>query len=263
MNRMMMNDQQEDADRARREKEEFEKECISKALKLKKESGCVCYDPHRSTGLFVCESRPTDLCGDYDVIFQYSHYDYGARYEKRTTRGKLVLREEDGLLRGRVDIDEDIPPGEASHYNANFNFDEQKEDNRFVLSGFDPHVEFCVRLISGAEEIAATLDVIEERCGLPWLLSEEDSCKHDCTPFKFDTLEEAELVAKKATDHSDSWLCNHLGVDAFVAKNIHEFVAWKPDPVLFLEPGDLFLDVVWSVDHGEAAGSWLIARKTS
>lgn len=51
-----------------------------------------------------------------------------------------------------------------------------------------------------------------------------------CVPFKFDTLEEAELIAKKANDHSDSWLCNHLGVDAFVAQNIHDFVAWKPDP---------------------------------
>ena len=82
-------------------------------------------------------------------------------------------------------------------------------------------------------------------------------------PLEFDTLEEAELIAKKAKDHSDSWLCNHLGMDAYVAKHILEFVAWRPDPVLFLEPGDLLLKVEWSNDYHEEAGSWLVARKAS
>lgn len=45
---------QED-DRERRKEEEIEKECISNALKLKNESGCVCYDPHH-TELSFCES---------------------------------------------------------------------------------------------------------------------------------------------------------------------------------------------------------------
>ena len=75
--------------------------------------------------------------------------------------------------------------------------------------------------------------------------------------IQVDTLEEAEFIANKANDHIDSWLCNHLGMDAYVAKHIHEFVAWRPDPVFFLEPGDLILHVEWSEDFRE--GSRIIA----
>ena len=89
-------------------KKNSRKESISRALELKKESGCVCYKlPRDWEELPFRESPPCDLCGDYDVIFQCSFFSEGA--EERTTRGKLVLKEQDGLLHGRVDIDEDIP----------------------------------------------------------------------------------------------------------------------------------------------------------
>ena len=94
-------------------------------------------------------------------------------------------------------------------------------------------------------------------------MDENDYDLDKCVPFKFDTLDEAEFIAKKANDHSDSWLCNHLGMNDYVAKHIHEFVAWRPDPVFFLEPGDLVLTVEWSTDFREAAGSLLVARKAS
>jgi hypothetical protein len=174
--------------------------------------------------------------------------------------------------RGRVDIDEDIPVGAAFHFNADFDFDEMPTKNaqhseriwstEFVVTGLDANVELEFRP-QGDEIITATLKVLDKRFGLPWLMDENYSNLDECVPFKFDTLEEAEFIAKKANDHSDSWLCNHLGMDAYVAKHIHEFVAWRPDPVLFLEPGDLILHVKWCKDFREGAGSLLVARKAS
>jgi hypothetical protein len=255
----------------RREKEEFEKESISRALELKNKSGCVCYKlPPDWEVLPFRDSPPCDICGDYNVIFQGSFSSEGA--EERTTRGKLVLKEQDGLLHGRVDIDEDIPVGAGVHFNANFNFDEMPTKNaqhseriwstEFVVTGLDANVELEFRP-EGDEVIRATLKVLDKCFGLPWVMDENYSNLDECVPFKFDTLEEAEFIAKKANDHIDSWLCNHLGMSAYVAKHIHEFVAWRPDPVFFLEPGDLILHVEWSEDFHEGAGSLLVARKAS
>lgn len=182
-----------------------------------------------------------------------------------------MLREEDGALHGRVDVEDD---GGYSQY---FNIDEEKEETthaqdpkkkqyiNLVVSGLDRNAEELFRP-EGDEVIEATLRVFGERCGLPWLMDEEGcNSENENTPFKFDTLEEAELVAKKANDYSDLWLCSHLeGVDAFLAKHIHEFVAWRPDPVLFLEPGDLLLSVFWRDEmHESTIGTWLIARKAA
>jgi hypothetical protein len=255
----------------RREKEEFEKESISRALELKNKSGCVCYKlPPDWEVLPFRDSPPCDICGDYNVIFQGSFSSEGA--EERTTRGKLVLKEQDGLLHGRVDIDEDIPVGAGYHFNANFNFDEMPTKNaqhsekiwstEFVVTGLDANVELEFRP-EGDEVIPATLKVLDKRIGLPWLMDENYYNLDECVPFKFDTLEEAEFIAKKANDHIDSWLCNHLGMSAYVAKHIHEFVAWRPDPVFFLEPGDLILHVEWSEDFREGAASLLVARKAT
>mmetsp|Transcript_28528 Transcript_28528/g.51674 ORF Transcript_28528/g.51674 Transcript_28528/m.51674 type:complete len:461 (+) Transcript_28528:123-1505(+) len=254
----------------RQEKEEFEMESISGVLELKNESGCVCYNLPAEWELPFRDSPPCDICGDHNVIFQCSFFYEGA--EERTTRGKLVLKEQDGLLHGRVDIDEDIPVGAAFHFNADFDFDEMPTKNaqhseriwgtEFVVTGLDANVELEFRP-QGDEVITATLKVLDKRFGLPWLMDENYSNLDECVPFKFDTLEEAEFIAKKANDHSDSWLCNHLGMDAYVAKHIHEFVAWRPDPVLFLEPGDLILHVKWCKDFREGAGSLLVARKAS
>ena len=64
---------------------------------------------------------------------------------------------------------------------------------------------------------------------------------------------------------SADWLCRHLGLPAQLAKHIHDFVVWKPCPVLCFHPGDLVLSVTYFDTAGEEGecGQYYVARKVS
>lgn len=59
---------------------------------------------------------------------------------------------------------------------------------------------------------------------------------------KPESIEEAESMLKRYRDGSNSWMCQHLpGIKAKIAARVREFIT--PPPILFLEPGDLLVEI--------------------
>jgi hypothetical protein len=120
----------------------------------------------------------------------------------------------------------------------------------------------------------ASLKVLKDRVALPWLPkeiyedddhgSDREDWLDDDAPVKFDSLEEAdELMKVYENGHGDGdWLCRHKGLSPDLARHIHDYVSWKPRPVLFLEAGDLVLNVEWHESTADG-GVWstFVARK--
>jgi hypothetical protein len=125
--------------------------------------------------------------------------------------------------------------------------------------------------------IQTKLHVLQQRVACPWIplegnnrlaLEAEFGDYNKLTPTSFDTVEEAETLVemhqdRTCIDDSDSWICNHLHLPPDVAKRILAFAtsSFKPSPVFFMEPGDLFLETAWSGSFNFPFISHIVARK--
>jgi hypothetical protein len=143
-------------------------------------------------------------------------------------------------LRGSVTFQANLPDKRSDGFAANYTFDARVAAND--SGSMDLRVgDFLNEL----EDVSGSLSVLRERQACRWVLREEGA-----GDFRnVDSVEEADaLVEKFQKDCSfnESSVCNRLSplFDASIAQRIHEYwFGWRPSPVLFFEPGDLFLGV--------------------
>lgn len=116
--------------------------------------------------------------------------------------------------------------------------------------------------------------VVKNRVAMPWLpweMIEREECDDDNEgtaadrrteqrrildahhPRHYTTAKEAEtyMCEYNKRRHDKNWMCQHLNFPPLVAKMVHDFTAssHKPEPVFFIEPGDLILHIKYGYEH--------------
>ena len=74
------------------------------------------------------------------------------------------------------------------------------------------------------------------------------------------TFEQGDAIMERYNDVGRSWLCRRLRLPEPAAMNVRKFL--KPEPVHFLEPGDLWIRFVYS-ERGRDKGhpALIVARR--
>lgn len=251
------------------EAEQEAREAAAKDKASRKEHNIQFYDFGELSAQWV-PTKPDQLGGEYDIIFHHGFVD--EEVESRTTKGTVVLAENDGALSGRVEFHPDMRR-EIFHFQYDFTLDPVAELNRgtdwwaahFLVNMTDEEAKDIVQVLGNDDEpLSGSLRCVEKRTAMPWMKHEEAEENDPEERVSFQTLEEAERLDKeheRGPDCSSSWLIGHKHFSESLAKHVHDYLWYKPKPVFFVEPGDLILNVEWSDDHREPAESNLILRK--
>ena len=185
----------------------------------------------------------------------------------------------DGGLEGRVEIDKSIatipnPYHDIENFIHNLTLTEGEERKDFNVDfsvivedeDFMEYIRFHAEK-DGSELPYANISTITEHVSLPSLLKEREEDQwpenDEDELQEFNSEEEIDYLMQlyEEGNGSSDWLCRHKGLPAPIAKHIHDFVVWKPCPVLWFRPGDLLLDVTHF--HDPLSGQYFVARKVS
>eukprot|EP00547_Thalassionema_nitzschioides_P016774 CAMPEP_0194234900 /NCGR_PEP_ID=MMETSP0158-20130606/2514_1 /TAXON_ID=33649 /ORGANISM="Thalassionema nitzschioides, Strain L26-B" /LENGTH=322 /DNA_ID=CAMNT_0038968211 /DNA_START=54 /DNA_END=1019 /DNA_ORIENTATION=+ len=225
-----------------------------------------------------------DISGNYELVF---HYEKAMETEpQRTIEGAMAItkNEENGLLSATIFFDQNMrDPNmsasadytfqeqtekcESSDENENSSSQSQKLQRSFHAELVDEKLRKAMQFLD-PNPLCTRISIIDERFGCPWIpteTAEDDDFDPRRIPTHFNTIEEAEDQFNKyqtGPSFVDDWVQSHLNLPSDIAKQIHEYVTWRPNPVLFLEPGDLLLWTGWPHSHEHKwSGSYLVARK--
>ena len=246
---------------------------------LEQEYGIAFYDSRvlwDDTALTTkVESDDDRICGEYDVIF---HTAGGLSNEpiaeQRSTKGTAVF------MLDNNDEHEVFDGTDTPQLTGRFQFCEELYD------GYNARGDFTVKCFRGTlyapdvplmqdEETPVSLEFVTRRCALPWIRHEE-MAKNDNkrrSKVKFESLEQAVTLAMQyeagPPDAQHSWMARpqFLGTET-LARNVLEYLwFYQRKPVLFLEPGDLVvnLDLLANADMSDmvnaACSKYILRRK--
>jgi len=232
---------------------------------------------YRQIQLSKTKLSKNELLGVYDIIFV--HGNSVEQYANRTARGTVTLTQTEGV----VELDD---AGKiACHFLllsdfqlSNFDFDAKDRSGNCVFA-FDAmlekyemghpyfHQDDGDTHDDDLHPRRGSIRRIENRIAMPWMkfesgkkynrrcfsIEEEEEKKNKDHPIQFGSIEEAEKLNR---DHQNryerSWLVSKKGLPLEISTLIHDFHAYRPNPVFFIEPGDLILGVIWDDDWAES-----------
>ena len=224
---------------------------------------------------------PKAMEGIYDVLFYYSRN--GNVVHSRSTKGTLALKYQQGEsptsageLNGKIEMHPSLV-ADIVPFGSNFSFECHNDscrdkDCHNSTTSLNEAVSIGIKVTEFPSNIlreefdeknmkcTGTLRVVSERTAGGW---NPDECGgRDERRISFGSVVEAEQLAadSRRSFLSRSWIVKQLHLPESVTWLVHDFITYRPMPIFFIEVGDIWVNVDWTVEDRTPCESILIAR---